>query len=53
MKTTYLSSAGGGGGNPYSAPELTVIAVSAEQGFAGSRETYDMDDMDVQPEEEW
>lgn len=53
METTYLLSSVGGGGNPYSAPELTLIAVTAEQGFAGSGENYLVDYMEVQPEEDW
>lgn len=56
METTYLKSTAGGGGNPYSAPELTVIAIRAEHGFAGSgpgSENYESDDMNPQPEDEW
>lgn len=55
MEKTYLLNSMGGG-NPYTAPELTVIAVAAEHGFAGSgpaSENYDADDMNPQPEDEW
>lgn len=56
MDKTYLTLSARGGGNPYSAPELTVIAVRAEHGFAASGpapENYDSDDMNPQPEEDW
>lgn len=56
METTNLSLRMGGGGNPYAAPELTVITVFAEQGFAGSGgsgENYESEDMEIQPEEDW
>lgn len=53
MERTNLSLRMGGGGNPYTAPELTVITVLAEQGFVGSGENYESEDMEVQPEEDW